>query len=79
MGTPPPGPATSPPGMPCVPPGGNQSAQNSEVKGVPPGYVYIHTPLPNAQFLNLDAYAKDCKRDKDFIPDLLTDEGTSTG
>jgi len=27
---------------------------------------------------NLDAYAKDSQRDTDFIPDLLTDAGTST-
>jgi len=41
--------------------------------------VSIHTPLPSAQFFNLDEYAKDHKRDEDFNPDLLTDEGTSTG
>jgi len=39
----------------------------------------IHTPLPSGQFFNPDAYAKDCKHDKFFNPDLLTDEGTSTG
>jgi len=46
---------------------------------VPPGYVYSHVPVPHAQFCNFDAYAKDSNRDKDFIPDLLTDERTSTG
>jgi len=46
---------------------------------VSPGYVYIHTPLPSAQFLIHDAYPKDRMRDKDFDPDLLTDEETSTG
>ena len=46
---------------------------------MPPGYVYIHTPLPSALFFNDDAYAKDRKRDKDFDPDLRTDEETSTG
>jgi len=40
--------------------------------------MYLHAPLPNAQFFNLDAYAKDRKHDKDCISDLLTDEGTST-
>jgi len=25
--------------------------QSSETEGMPPGYVYIHTPLPNARFL----------------------------
>ena len=65
--------------MPLVPPGNNEVAHLSEIEGVPPGYVYIYTSLPSAQFFNLDAYAKDRKRDKDFHPDLLTDEETSTG
>jgi len=72
-------PTPHPPEMPPVPPGNNEAAHVSEIGGVPPGYVYIHTPLPSAQFFNLDAYAKDRKRDKDFNPDLLTDKGTSTG
>ena len=41
--------------------------------------MYIHTPLPSAQSFNHDAYAKDRKGDNDVDPDLLTDEGTSTG
>jgi len=41
--------------------------------------VNIYTPLPQAQFFNVDAYAKDRKRDKYVIPDLLTRDGTSTG
>jgi len=68
-----------PPGVPPVPSGDNEAAHISEIEGVPPGYVYIHTPLPSAHFFILDSYAKDCKHDKDFNPDLLTDEGTSTG
>jgi len=62
-----------------VPPGDDDGAHLSKIKGVAPGYVYIHTPLPSSQFFNLDPYAKDRKCDKDFHPDLLTDEGTSTG
>jgi len=62
-----------------VPPGDNEAAHVSEIAGLPPGYLYIHTCLPTAQFFNHDAYAKDRKRDKDFNPDLLTDKGTSTG
>jgi len=65
--------------MPTVPPCNNEAVQVSEIEGVPPGYVYIHTPLPSGQFFNHDAYAKDRKRDKDFDQDLLTDEETSTG
>jgi len=68
-----------PPETPLVPPGINEAAHISEIVGVPPGYVYLDTPLPSAQLFTLDAYAKDRKRDKDFHPDLLTDAGTSTG
>jgi hypothetical protein len=46
---------------------------------VPPGYVYLHTPLPNSQFSNLDTYGKNCMHVKHLILDLLTDEGGSTG
>ena len=74
-----PEPTPHPPKMPVVPPGKNEAGHLSAIGGVPPGYVNIHTPLPHLQFCNLGAYAKDCKYDKDFNPDLLTDEGTSTG
>jgi len=74
-----PEPMPNPPETPPVPPGNNEAAHLSKLEGVPPGYVYIHTPLPSAQFFNLDAYATDRKRDQDFNPDLLTDERTSTG
>jgi len=47
-GEPPPDPAPPPPEMPPAPSGANQGAHHSEIEGVPPGYVYIHTPLPNA-------------------------------
>jgi len=68
-----------PPETPPVPPSNNEAAHLSKIDGVPPGYVYIHTPLSSAQSINLDTYAKDRKSDKDFNPDLLTDEGTSAG
>jgi len=55
------------------------AAQLSKIEGVLPRYVYIHTPPPCAQVLSHDAYAKDRQHDKDFDPDLLTDEETSTG
>jgi len=74
-----PEPMPHPPEPPLVPPGNNEGAHLSEIEGVPPGYGYIHTPLPSAQFFTHDAYANDRKRDKDFDPDLLTDEQTSTG
>jgi len=71
--------ATPSPRTPPALAGGKEGAQSSEIEGVPPGYVYIHNPLPYIQFFNLDAYAKDRKHDDVFIPDLLTNEGTSTG
>jgi len=74
-----PQPPPHPPDTPLVPPGNNEAAHLSEIDGVPPGYVYIRTSLPSAQFFNHDAYAKDQKLDKQFDPDLLTAEGTSTG
>jgi len=78
-GEPPPELAPSPPRVQPVPPGANQGAPSYQIDGAPPRYVYIHTPHPNAQFFNQDAYAKDCKRDTDIMPDVLTDEGTSIG
>jgi hypothetical protein len=50
-----------------------------EIEIVHPRYVFIPTPLSSAEHLNLDAYAKDHRRGKDFNPDMLTVEGTSTG
>ena len=49
-----PEPTPHPPEMPLVPPGNNEAAHVSEIEGVPPRYVYIHIPLPSAQFFNLD-------------------------
>jgi len=65
--------------MPPAPPDDIERTQSPTTEGVPPGYVYVHTPLPCARLFNLDWYAKDRMHDKDFIPDLLTDEGPSTG
>jgi len=65
--------------MPPVPPGDNEAAHISEIEGVAPGYAYIHTPLPSGQFGNHDAYAKDCQRENNCDPHLLTDVGTFTG
>jgi len=78
-GTPPPELAPPPPGTPHAPPGHSQGTQSYKIDGVPPRYVYIHTPLPNSQLFNLDTYAKDRTCDKDFISHLLTDVGPSTG
>ena len=49
------------PGMPPVPPSDNEAAHVYKIEGLPPGYVYIHTPLPSSEFSNHDEYAKDRK------------------
>ena len=76
MGVPPQRRMPPQPGTPLVL---SDDSESSDTEGVPPRYVYIHTPLPSARFFNLDPYAKNGMHDKDFIPDLLTDEGPPTG
>jgi hypothetical protein len=41
--------------------------------------VYVHTSLASAEYLDFNVCANDRKCDKDHIPDLLTDDETSTG
>jgi len=67
------------PATPFVPPAHNKPAHLFQIKGLPPGYVYIQSPLPSAQCFNHDAYTKDRERDDDFDPDWPTNEETSTG
>ena len=83
-GTPPPEPATHlpgmppgsetppPPGTPPAPPGDSDGNESYEIEGMPSRCVYIHSPLPNTQFFNHNAYAKNSKRNQDFIPKLLS-------
>jgi len=61
-----------PPGTPPAPPGDTDGNESYELEGMPSKCVYLHSPLPNTQILNHNAYAKDSKCDKDFIPDLLS-------
>ena len=65
-GTPP------PPRMPPVASGDTDWNESYEIEGMPSRWVYIHSPHSNTQFCNHNAYAKDSKRDKDFIPNLLS-------
>jgi len=84
-GTPPPpgkpaSPRTpAPPGTPTAPPGSNAGAQCSQIFNVPAGDVHSHTSLPCAEWFTLDSYAQDSHDDTDFDPDILSDEGISTG
>ena len=59
-------------GMPPVQAGDTDGNESYEIEGMPTRCVYIHSPHPNSQFFNYNAYAMDSKHDKDFIPDLLS-------
>jgi len=75
---PPPEPVAPPPRMPPLPrtppvrPGDTDGNESYEIEGMPFRCVYTHCLLPNTQFFNHNAYAKNSKHDKDFIPDLLS-------
>jgi len=62
----------SPPGTPPAAPGDTEGNESYVIEGMPSRCVYMHSPLPITQFFNHNAFAKDTKRDKDFIPDLLS-------
>jgi len=78
-GAPPPRPLPPRPGTPPALPDDSERTQSFETDSVPPGYLDIHTPLPTARCFNFDLYAKDRMRDRDSIPNLMSDEGPSTG
>ena len=67
-----PEPAAPPPGTPPSPPGDAAGNESYEIEGMPSSYVYMHSPLPNTQFFNHNAFAKESKRDKDYNPDMLS-------
>jgi hypothetical protein len=62
----------SAPGTPSAPPGDAEGNESYEIDGMPSSSLYMHSPLPNTQFFNRNAFTKDSKCDKDFIPDLLS-------
>jgi len=59
--------------------GNNAGAETTEIVNLPAGYVYSLTPPPCSEFFIPDAYAQDSLHNTDFVPDMLPDEGTSTG
>jgi len=61
-----------PPGTAPASPGETDGNKSYAIEGMPFRCVYRHSPHPNTQFFNHNAYAKDCKRDKDFFPGLLS-------
>jgi hypothetical protein len=62
-----------------TPPGIIVGTHGSPIQGVQFGDLYILTSLPNAPFSNYYAYSTNHKHNQIFIPDLLTNNGTSTG
>jgi hypothetical protein len=69
---PPAQPAEPPPGMPPALPGDAEGSESYEIEGMPSRRVYMHSPLSNTQFFNHNTFAKESKRDKYFMPDLLS-------
>jgi hypothetical protein len=67
------------PHSPRTAPASSDDIECSKTEGVPPGYVYIHTPLPSTWLVKCDPSTNDCMRIKDFIPDLRSDGSPSTG
>jgi len=72
-------PALPEPGMTPVRPGNNAGPQHSKNVILPAGYLHSHTFLPWAECFSLDVYAQHSQHNTDFDPDMLMDEGTSTG
>jgi hypothetical protein len=54
-------------------------AQCSQIVNFPAGYVYSRTAYAGAESFNLDPSAEDSQLDTDYVPNLLTDEGSSAG
>ena len=66
-------------GTPLASTGNISGDQPLEIINLPAGYTYSHTSLPCAESFTLDASAQESEHDTDFDPDMLPDEGTSTG
>jgi len=60
------------PGTPPAPPRDADGNKSYEIESMPSRCVYMHSPLPNTQFFNHNAFAKESKHDKDYNPDLLS-------
>ena len=67
------------PGTPLASTSNISGDQRLEIINLPADYMYLHTSLPCAESFTLDASAQESEHDTDFDPDMLPDEGTSTG
>jgi len=55
------------PRTPPAPPDDRDWHESYEIEGMPSSCVYIHSPLPNTQFFNHNAYTKVSQHDKYFV------------
>jgi len=67
------------PGMPPTSTGNNSRARPLEIVNLPAGYAYSHTSVFCAESFTLDISAQDSEHKPDYDPDMLPEEGTSTG
>jgi len=67
------------PRTPLASTGNISGAQRLERINLPAGFTYSHTSLPCAESFTLNASAQESEHDTDSDPDMLPDEGTSTG
>jgi len=67
------------PGTPPTTTSNSSGAQHLEIINFPAEYAYSDTYLPCAESFPLDISAQDSEHDTDFDPEMLPDEGTSTG
>jgi len=74
-----PEPTPSQPGTPPTSTGNTSEAQSLEIVNLQARYVYTPTSLPCAESFTIDRSAQDSVHDTDYDPDMLPDEGTSTG
>jgi len=72
--------ATPPlPDKPPAPTGNSCGAQWAQIVNSLAGYAYSHSSHASAECSTLDVSAQDSQHNTEFDPDMLTDEGTSTG
>jgi hypothetical protein len=67
------------PGTPLASTGNTSSDHHLDIINFPASYTYLHRSLPCAETLTLDASDQEREQVTDFDPDMLPDEGTSTG
>jgi len=74
-----PEPTPSLPGTPLASTGNSSGDQCLEIINMLAGFTYLQNSLPCAESSALDASAQESEHEIDFDPDMLPDDGTSTG